>query len=778
MSNENIIKMLFHIPPFSSLSKNEIHKIAKHAALKFYPKDTIICQQERTKLEFIYIIQSGEIEIYYEDKDNKIQINFLKEGEILGAISLLMNSGISVRTAKVLIDAMVYTIPVEIFQEICKKYGFFYNYFEDIFNQQIVDQSYAATIASNQAFEFLSPIIPFSFLTDKEIQMAATKLSLLFYPKGTKILTQSVSQIESLYIIRSGAVERYFEEPTRNNLNTLMSEGELFGGISMLINNSISIRSLRTTEDTYFYTLPKSYFLELCNRYKEFLEYFTDTFGKRMLDSSYASIVAKTIQPLEESHQFLNYKVDRLYQNNLVYCDVDTSIQSAAAIMSKNRCSSILVKGGNSKFIGIVTDCDLREKVIANGLNINSPVERIISSPLKCISSQSLVVEALMSMMQSNIKHLGVTTSDSNDEVIGIITNKDIMTIQSHSPLFLIREISLATDIDKLKHHCQRLPMVIQSLISNGAKSRNLTRLITTISDAILNKLIEFAILQEGQPPCNFAFMVLGSEGRKEQTLKTDQDNAIIFDDATGASIEVLQAYFLKLGKTICRWLNHVGYEYCKGEIMAQNPKWCQPLSVWKRYFLSWMRAVEPDDLLKSTIFFDFRFAYGDSKLVDDLRAFLINSLAQYPFFLHHLARNAQQIKPPIGFFRNFIVQSKGEHRDSFDIKKAMVPIVDFARIYALKHGISETNTQDRLYQLYINKKLRWESYNELEHAYSFLMQLRFARQINGVIVEKSEPDNYINPKKLTRIEQTMLKEIFSRIDTMQTEMELSISAS
>lgn len=209
---------------------------------------------------------------------------------------------------------------------------------------------------------------------------------------------------------------------------------------------------------------------------------------------------------------------------------------------------------------------------------------------------------------------------------------------------------------------------------------------------------------------------------------------------------------------------------------MAKNPKWCQPLSVWKNYFLSWIRVAESDDLLSSTIFFDFRCAYGKAELVSELRSFLMDSLSEWPFFFRYMAENAQQFKPPIGFFRNFIVESKGEHRDAFDIKKVMVPIIDFARIYALKHGLSETNTQERLHQLFMRKILRWDTYNEMEHAYSFLMQLRFARQINAMMVEKAAPDNYINPKRLTRIEQTMLKEIFSRIDTMQKEISFGLS--
>ena len=400
--------------------------------------------------------------------------------------------------------------------------------------------------------------------------------------------------------------------------------------------------------------------------------------------------------------------------------------------------------------------------MIASGLGIKNPVEQIMSYPLKTISSQALIFEALISMMQGNLKHLGVTNSD--DQVIGIITNKDILTAQGQSPLFLIREISTAVTIEDLKKQYQLLPGVIQSLVLNGAKSRNLTRLITTISDAILNRLIALAIENTGQPPCNFAFMVMGSEGRKEQTLKTDQDNAIIFEDVSGIPIETIQSYFLKLGETICTGLNLVGYDFCKGDVMAKNPKWCQPLSAWKTYFLSWIRASEPRDLLSSSIFFDFRYAYGKTELVNELRSFLMNSLSEQSFFFRFMAENALNFKPPIGFFRNFIVESKGDHRDSFDIKKAMVPIIDYARIYALKYKISETNTQERLHQLYLRRKLRWDAYNELEQAYSFLMHLRFGRQVNAAMVEKTEPDNYINPKSLSRIEQTMLKEIFSEL--------------
>ncbi|HSO66831.1 MAG TPA: DUF294 nucleotidyltransferase-like domain-containing protein, partial [Desulfatirhabdiaceae bacterium] len=531
------------------------------------------------------------------------------------------------------------------------------------FSQKMADGSYAALISSDQAKQFLLSTIPFSFLSESEIAKIASELSVIYHPKDQVIFTQGVSRIDALYIIQKGAAERYYEENSEITLRNEISEGSLFGGISMLLNNSISIRSLKTTEDTYFYTWPRQRFLEVCSQFESFSEYFTDTFGKRMLDRSYASIVAQTIQPREESLQFLNQTIDGMFQQNIVYCLMDMTIQSAAELMTRHHCSSILVRDGAGDFVGIVTDNDLRQKVIARGLSISQPVSTIMSAPLKSISQKALLFEALMTMMQENMKHLAVT--GENDKVMGIITDKDILASQGQSPLFLIREIQSSERLEELTHLQGQLPGVVQNLIRNGAKAKNLTRLITTISDAILVKLLDMAIEQIGRPPCRFAFMVMGSEGRKEQTLKTDQDNAIIYEDPSEASAEEVRAYFMELGETVCTWLDQVGYEFCKGDVMAKNPQWCQPVSVWKQYFSNWTHQAEAEDLLQASIFFDFRGGYGDMTLVNDLRQYLMDTLLGWAGFFRHMTENALYFKPPLGFFRNFIVESKGEHRDA-----------------------------------------------------------------------------------------------------------------
>jgi CBS domain-containing protein len=232
-----------------------------------------------------------------------------------------------------------------------------------------------------------------------------------------------------------------------------------------------------------------------------------------------------------------------------------------------------------------------------------------------------------------------------------------------------------------------------------------------------------------------------------------------------------VKGYFLKLGEKVCTWLDQSGYTFCKGDVMAKNPKWCQPLSVWKTYFSTWVDTVEPEALLQSNIFFDFRGGYGDMDLVDHLRSQLFSSLSGRPNFFRYLTENSLNWKPPLGFFRNFLVESKGEHRDTFDIKSSMMIIVNFARIYALNNRIEETNTQERLNQLFLKKVLSWEDYNELEQSYNYLMQMRLVRQVSAVIRENGKPDNHINPKMLSHIEQTTLKEIFKRIEKFQEQM-------
>lgn len=380
-----------------------------------------------------------------------------------------------------------------------------------------------------------------------------------------------------------------------------------------------------------------------------------------------------------------------------------------------------------------------------------------------------------MALMKENKDYFEIT--DRRNHGDGAEPHRHPLTVQGRSTYFLIRQIRRATSFSDIQHIHSRLPHIIQEVMNSGAKSKNVNRMITTISDAILRKIIMLSIQQVGNPPTPFVFMVLGSEGRKEQTLKTDQDNAVIYEDVPKIDRKRVKHYFLRLGKRVCDRLDMAGYAYCSGGIMAKNEKWCQSLSMWKMDFYHWIHAAFPEDLLQASIFFDFRGVYGNLKLIDELRKFLFSSLTGWAGFFRHLTENALYFKPPLGFFRNFIVESKGEHRNQFDIKRAMMPIVDFARIYALKNGIAETNTQKRLEQLMRRSVLSRFEYEELALSYGFLMQQRFLNQINNILHQNAPPDNYINPKILSEMEQYILKVIFKTIEKYQTKLDFEFTS-
>ncbi len=755
--------------PFDLLPQEDLQLLMENTTEIRVSEGQLVAEQSKTEIGRILLIRKGAIELYFDRDGDKTLVGRLVKGEIYGGVSILMNAGVAVRTAVAEEDCIFHAIPFEVFLELCERHAAFKSFFTNVFEQRKRDASYAAVLVTDQARDFLANVIPFSFLTEPDLDRMIQGLSLIHHHAGTVLFIQGQSQIAYLYIVQKGAAVLYYDQQGQETLKGFLSEGDTYGGISMLLNNNISIRTMRVEEDSYFFALPREHFLDLCQRCPAFSDFFTDTFGKRMLDRSYAEIFSRRILPKDETLHVFNISVERLMTRDILACHETLPVQQAAEFMRRQRCSSILVQNQAGDHIGIVTDADMRNRIIAQGLNHHTPVANIMSTPLASISSQMSVFEAMMEMMQQNLKHLAV--KDGGGNVIGTVSSRDLLAAQGQSPLFIVREINSSISREELREKQRQLPGLVQSLINSGARAENVTRLLSTIADAILNRLVELAIESLGPPPARFVFMIMGSEGRREQTLKTDQDNAIVFQDVGDAELPEVRRYFLQLGETVCTWLDETGYSFCEGGVMAMNPDWCQPLSVWREKFSAWIHTADAQDLLHSSIFFDFRGAFGDMGIIDQLRRHLFDSLTGWSGFFRHLTENALYFKPPIGFFRNIVVESKGEHRNAFDIKRAMMPVVDFARIHALKNHITETNTQGRLFDLHAGGHVSDKDYEEISKSYSYLMQLRFIRQITAVIEEDAPPDNYINPKKLSRMEQTMLKEIFKHIENFQTKM-------
>lgn len=442
-------------------------------------------------------------------------------------------------------------------------------------------------------------------------------------------------------------------------------------------------------------------------------------------------------------------------------CEMDAPLSKAAKLMSKNKTDIILIKTEPDKFFGILTTDDLRERVFETELNSLKPVYEIMKSPFVSIQDSSSIFDAMSLFYKSNLKHLVVR--NGGGKVCGTVSIDDIMKAHHLSYLFFVQRIEKSESVREVSMYRSKLLVFIKAVIDSGSNAQNITRMVTIISDTIAQKIISLAIEDVGIPPAKFVFMSMGSEGRKEQTLATDQDNAIIYEDVPVDRAEEARAYFSKLSERVCDGLNTAGYSFCKGGVMAKNPKWCQPLSVWKKYFSDWVGTANPQDLLDVNIFFDFKPVYGDESLTEDLQNHLYNIISGNNAFFVYLTQNALRIKPPIGQFKSSEV---------FDIKLALLPIVDLARIYALKNKIKSNNTIERLNRLYEKNVFSKSGYQDIVQAYSYLMQLRFAHQAK-LLSDNIPPDNNINPKYLTELEKTIVRRVLTQIEDFQSKLSL-----
>lgn len=495
---------------------------------------------------------------------------------------------------------------------------------------------------------------------------------------------------------------------------------------------------------------------------------------------------AKYINELEKKDDFLSVMLDELQTSLLmpnspvkefmikpVVCTMDTLIIKAIKIMTESDSSAILIKAaesstqnkGENNIIGIVTDKDIRKRVVLGGVDVYKPISMIMTSPVLKISDNALLYEVTQLLQKKGIHNLAV--EDGFGNIIGLITMNEVLQTQRHPASIMIKSINEANTKDQIIKTMANLPVLVKALLDNGAKIENITRTLSLVSDAVISKFVEFAIERLGSAPSRFAFVVFGSEARGEQTLSTDQDNGIIYADSESKANE---DYFLRLGNLVCDWLNEAGYLYCKGEVMARNPKWCQPLSKWKTYFTDCVNAINPNELLDVNVFFDFKVVCGVKDFVDELKQHLFKIVEGNNEFYFHLAQGTLQYKPPLGFFGNIQLKNNDATGSTFNIKSAIIPIVNFTRIYALDKKVKENNTFLRLHCLQEKEILMATMHNELKQALACLMEMRMHHQ-SRQITKGLKPDNYLSLNELTHIEQSLLKKIFSNILVFQSRL-------
>lgn len=467
---------------------------------------------------------------------------------------------------------------------------------------------------------------------------------------------------------------------------------------------------------------------------------------------------------LQTSLQLMNQPLVSLARE-ILRCPASTTVREAARIMSRKKRNVLFVAQDND-IIGLITNNDLNSRVLAAGIDPETKVIKIMTSPITSLPENASIYEGLLHMKRERISHVVLPGKDRN---IGLVVGyEDILRMQQNLLGFMIREIETAEEVNQLARIYQRLPVLVKTLIDSGSNTSNITGIITSVGEAIHKRLIEIALEELGPAPRKFAFMVMGSQARGEQTLATDQDNALVIDDGPGKLNAEDRTYFLELGKKINHDLNTVGYKYCPGEIMAGNSKWNQDLKTWQSYFSKWIRDSHPQDVLNVAIFFDFRCIYGEDSLIDQLRSHVNRNVESKTLFFHHVAQSIVKMKVSANLPGN--LKAKAQSDTQLDIKLSLIPLTSYIRLYAIREKLASVNSLERAGKLYKRSVIDASTLEEFTEAYNFLTHLRIKNQAYS-IARNEVPGNSISLGQLTHLEALILKKIFTDISGVQTRL-------
>ncbi len=613
----------------------------------------------------------------------------------------------------------------------------------------------ATDVETDVVADYLRTLAPFDALPDRLVQKAARHVEITYARHGQTLFAPG-DDLDALYLVRTGAVELYDADDA---LVSRLGEGECFGYPSLLTQDAAARRAT-TLEDTLLYLLPEAVFGDLRSASEPFDHYFNRAHAERVQDA---------VRDQQQASVALTTRVGALLKRTPVTTTPHATIREAAGVMRDERVSSLLVCADDGSLAGIVTDRDLRNRVVANGRDADDLVDAIMTADPITIGPDAQAFEALLTMSRHNVHHLPVVQADGASA--GMITTTDLMRLQADSPVFLVGEVGKQGDVAGLVAVSQRLPQMVTTLVEADARARDIGRVVTTVSDALTQRLLELAEARFGPPPVPYAWLALGSQARREQTAYSDQDNALLLDDAFDADAH--DAYFRDLAGFVCDGLDACGFVYCPGEVMATTDRWRQPLAAWKATFDGWISEPKPKALMHTSIFFDLRAVYGETALARTLRRFFLEKGESNSIFLASLVVSALDFKPPLGFFRQFVLEKKGEHADTLDLKhRGVVPIVDLARVHTLAHGLDAVGTEARLDRLAATQgTLAAEDAANLRDAHEFIAMTRLRHQAEQ-IRRGEEPDNYVAPDALSPFERRHLKDAFKIVSRMQSALE------
>ncbi|MBT8038793.1 MAG: cyclic nucleotide-binding/CBS domain-containing protein [Xanthomonadales bacterium] len=594
------------------------------------------------------------------------------------------------------------------------------------------------------ATEFLHTVPPFNSLATNDLEKLSRRLEAAYYPQDQEIFRSGSSP--GLAVIRKGAVR--LVDPDHKFLDK-RSEGELFGH-GIYFHGELKEYIAEAEEDCLLWHLKPDDFTELREQHPLLEEYFSSHLATRLRAAAH---VRDSVTQVRD-----------LLKREPVRTDGNTSIVDAARLMSEHNVSSVLVMR-DGVLGGIVTDKDLRQRVIAAGVDPLQPICEVMTGSPMTLEADSDIDAALLLMMRENYHHLPVI---EDGRPVGLVTAGDILRAQSEHPLRLVRDIHKRQSVDELVRLSRRLPSLFERMVTLGRDVQQIGRMVTHITDAFTIRLIQLAEARLGTPPMHYAWVVFGSQAREEQTARTDQDNGLVLErKADEDEVE----YFSHLSEFVCDGLDKLGYVYCPGNIMAMNPKWRVSLPKWKRHFDGWIDEPEPKSVMHSSIFFDMRCVHGRRGLVEELLKHATKRAKTNRIFRRFMAANVLAHRPPIGFFRRFVQEDDGSQSEGLNLKhRGIVPIIDLVRIRALEAGVSHPNTFRRLEEVTARGIVNKGDARSLRDALVLISRIRLAHQAEQMSMGQ-DPTNFVPPDELSPLMRRNLKAAFMLVVEAQNAL-------
>lgn len=619
---------------------------------------------------------------------------------------------------------------------------------------------------------FFSGHAPFDQMETAHLLWMLERMRLGYYAAGELIVTPNQGAVDRLLIIKQGMVHGEQNVAHVSDADTWLelAEGECFPLGALLANRAVA-STYRAGSDTFCYELPASDFHQLIGLSPPFRDFCTRRIAN-LLEHSKQIIQAQYSQSCTEQ-QSLASPLSAIIRREPVTCAPEASVRRVLEVMHELHVGSMIAVDAAKQPLGILTLPDVLERIALPQIDLDQPVINIMSTQLDTLPPQALAYEAALTMAKHGFRHVLVV---ENDTLVGLVAEKDLFALQRVGLRQVGSTIRHAESIAVLQQSAADIRRMAHNMMAQGVAPEQLTQFISTFNDLLTARVVELQCQASGLIGTSLhdglCWMALGSEGRFEQTLNTDQDNAIIFEVPEGMTADQVRAQLLPFARHINETLALCGFPLCKGGIMASNPKWCLSLEEWKSTFAHWISGGTPEALLHATIFFDFRSLYGAQHLADDLRAWLARVARENSRFLHMLAENALRNRPPLGVVRDFVLGKENK----LDLKlNGITPFVDAARIFSLAAGCTQTNTLLRLRSSAKKMRLDESEIDSWINALLFIqvLRLRHHDEVSTQGAGDDALDNLIDPKKLNELDKRILKEAFRQARKLQARLAL-----